>query len=140
MTPTSSPTISNITLVGADDGSANSGMRLRHGTKGKLWNALVTGFSKGVRVGSECDAYVNDGTLFVKNSSVFNNGANWDNAGTIGTDPTNSTSGPTLSGYVGTDSNGAVDPSAVDSWFNSVLYKGAVEAGNDWTANWTVGL
>lgn len=140
VTPVSSPKISNITLVGADDGSANSGMRLRHGTKGMLWNALVTGFSKGVRVGSECDANVADASLFVKNSSVFDNAANWDNAGTIATDPTNGTTGPALSGYIGTDTNGAIDPSSLDSWFNSVLYKGAVEASNDWTANWTVGL
>jgi hypothetical protein len=140
VTPTSSPMISNFTLVGADDGSANSGTRLRHGTQGKLWNGLITGFSKGVRIGTECDAHVADGTLFVKNSSVFDNGANWDNAGAIETDPTNSTSGPALTGYVGTDANGATDPSAVDGWFSNATFKGAVESGNDWTANWTVGL
>jgi hypothetical protein len=54
--------VSNFTLVGADDGSANHGMRLRHGTKGKLWNGLITGFAQGIRVGTECDAYVNDGS------------------------------------------------------------------------------
>jgi hypothetical protein len=101
---------------------------------------LITGFSKGVRIGTECDAYVADGTLFVKNSSVYSNGANWDNVGSIETDPTNSTSGPALTGYVGTDANGATDPSAVDGWFSSVTFKGAVESGNDWTVNWTVGL
>ncbi|MCB0770303.1 MAG: hypothetical protein KDC00_07855 [Flavobacteriales bacterium] len=142
VTPTSDPMISNFTLVGANDGSAASGMRLRHGTKGRLWNGLVTGFDKGVRVGSECDAYVADGTLFVKNSNVFNNGANWDNAGQIETEMSygNLTDAVSLSGYVGTEASGAVDPSTVDSWFSSVNFKGAVEAGNDWTANWTVGL
>ncbi len=139
-TPVSSPMISNFILVGADDGSANSGARLRHGTKGKLWNGLVTGFSKGIRVGTECDAFVADGTLFVKNSGVFGNGADWDNAGSIGSDPTNTTSGPSLSGYLGTDTNGAVDPSIVDPWFSSVNYKGAVDPTNDWTVNWSVRL
>ncbi len=140
VTPFSEPMISNFTLVGASDGSANHGTRLRHGTKGKLWNGLITGFDKGVRVGAECDAYVADGSLFVKNSAIFNNVANFDNAGTIETDPTNSTSGPSLSGFVGTDAAGAVDPSAVDSWFSSVTYKGAVPAGDDWTTGWTLGL
>lgn len=86
------------------------------------------------------DAYVADGSLFVKNSAIFNNVANFDNAGTIETDPTNSTSGPSLSGFVGTDAAGAVESSAVDSWFSSVTYKGAVPAGDDWTTGWTLGL
>lgn len=140
VTPISDPAISNFTLVGADDGSPNHGMRLRHGTKGRLWNGLVTGFTQGVRVGSECDAYVADGSLFVKNSAIFDNATNFNNAGAIETDPTNSTSGPTLNGYIGTDMNGAVDPSAVDPWFTSVTYKGAVPASDDWTAGWTLGL
>lgn len=142
VTPISDPKISNFTLVGADDGSASSGTRLRHGTKGKLWNGLVTGFATGVRVGSECDAFVADGSLCVKNSAVFNNTAAWNNAGAIETDMSyaNTTDVVSLNGYVGTDSNGAVDPSGVDGWFTSVTFKGAVESGNDWTTNWTVGL
>lgn len=140
VTPFSNPTISNFTLVGADDGSANHGMRLRHGTKGKLWNGLVTGFTQGVRVGSECDAYVADGSLAVKNTSTYGNATNYNNAGSIETDPTNSTSGPSLSGYVGTEASGAVDPTSIDSWFSSASYKGAVPSGNDWTAGWTLNL
>jgi hypothetical protein len=139
-TPFSEPTISNFTLVGADDGSANHGMRLRHGTKGKLWNGLVTGFTQGIRVGSECDAYVADGSLAVKNSAIYSNTTNFNNGGAIETDPTNSTSGPALSGFVGTEAAGATDPSTIDSWFTSVTYKGAVPAGDDWTAGWTLGL
>lgn len=140
VTPFSEPSISNFTLVGADDGSPNHGLRLRHGTKGKLWNGLVTGFTQGVRVGSECDAYVADGSLAVKNSSIYGNGTNFNNGGAIETDPTNSTSGPALSGYVGTETTGAVDPSTIDPWFSSVTFKGAVSAGDDWTSGWTIGL
>jgi hypothetical protein len=142
VTPFSEPAISNFTLVGADDGSPNHGMRLRHGTKGKLWNGLVTGFAQGIRVGTECDAYVNDGSLFVKNSAIWNNTTNFNNAGAIETNSAygNTTAGPVLSGYIGTEAAGAVDPSSVDSWFSSVTFKGAVEASNDWTAGWTVGL
>lgn len=142
VTPFSEPMISNFTLVGADDGSANHGMRLRHGTKGKLWNGLITGFAQGIRVGAECDDYVNDGSLFVKNSAIWNNTTNFNNAGAIESNSSygNTTTGPVLSGYIGTEAAGAVDPSGVDSWFSSVTFKGAVEASNDWTAGWTVGL
>lgn len=138
--PFSDPRISNITLIGADDGTANHGMRLRHGTKGKLWNTIVTGFSQGIRVGSECDAYVADGSLAVKNSAIYGNGMNFNNAGAIGTDPTNSTSGPSMSGIVGTEVMDATDPTSLDGWFSPATYKGAVPAGNDWTSGWTVAL
>ncbi|MGV3636513.1 MAG: hypothetical protein ACO1NQ_02585 [Flavobacteriales bacterium] len=142
VTPFSEPTISNFTLVGADDGSPNHGMRLRHGTKGKLWNGLITGFAQGIRVGTECDAYVVDGSLFVKNSAIWNNTTNFNNAGAIETNSAygNTTAGPVLNGYIGTEAAGAVDPSGVDSWFSSVTFKGAVEASNDWTAGWTANL
>lgn len=117
-------------------------MRLRHGTKGRLWNGIVTGFSQGVRVGSECDAYVADGSLFVKNSAIYNNATNYNNAGIIETDGSygNTTSGPTLSGFIGVDPAGAIDPSSIDMWFSSANFRGAVEAGNDWTAGWTLSL
>ena len=142
VTPFSEPKVSNFTLVGADDGSANHGLRLRHGTKGKLWNGLITGFAQGIRVGTECDAYVADGSLFVKNSALWNNTTTFNNAGIIETDVTygNTTTSASLDGFIGTETAGAVDPSAVDSWFSSVTFKGAVQASDDWTAGWTVAL
>lgn len=140
VTPFSEPTISNFTLVGADDGSANHGMRLRHGTKGKLYNGIVTGFSQGVRVGSECDAYVADGSLSLKNSAVFNNATAYNNAAAFENDATNSSATIGLNGYVGSDASGAIDPTTIDSWFSSGTFKGAVEAANDWTSGWTIGL
>jgi hypothetical protein len=142
VTPFSEPKVSNFTLVGADDGSANHGLRLRHGTKGKLWNGLITGFAQGIRVGTECDAYVADGSLFVKNSALWNNTTTFNNAGIIETDVTygNTTTSASLNGFIGTETAGAVDPSAVDSWFSSVTFKGAVQASDDWTAGWTLAL
>lgn len=140
VTPFSEPTISNFTLVGADDGSANHGMRLRHGTKGKLYNGIVTGFTQGVRVGSECDANVADGSLALKNSAVFNNATAYNNAATFQNDATNTSTAISLTGFVGSDVNGALDPTTLGSWFSAATFKGAVEASNDWTAGWTVGL
>lgn len=140
VTPYSEPTISNFTLVGADDGSANHGLRLRHGTKGKLYNGIVTGFTQGIRVGSECDAWVADGSLSVKNTAIFNNATQFNNATAFENDATNSTGAVNLTGYLGVDASGAVDPSTIDSWFTSVNFRGAVDASDDWTTGWTIGL
>jgi len=141
-TPFSEPMISNFTLMGADDGSANHGMRLRHGTKGKLWNGLITGFAQGIRVGSECDPHVADGSLFVKNSALWNNTTTYNNAGIIGMDVSyaNTTNSVGLIGTIGTEAAGAIDPSTMDAWFTPALFKGAIDAADDWTVGWTVAL
>ena len=80
LSPYSNPTLSNITLLGVDDGDGlNSGMRLREGTKGKIYYASVSGFPKyGVRVSDQVtlDNVIN-GELFVANSSITNNGTNF---------------------------------------------------------------
>ena len=136
-TPFSEPMVANYTLIGADDGSANHGIRLRHGTKGKLYNGIVTGFTQGLRVGSECNAHVADGSLSLKNSAIFNNTTGFNNAEAMENDPSNSIATIALSGYVGSDANGALDPSGLNSWFSSASFKGAVESGNDWTVGWT---
>ena len=136
-TPFSEPILANYTLIGADDGSANHGIRLRHGTKGKLYNGIIAGFTQGLRVGSECNAYAADGSLLVKNSAIFNNATAYNNADIFANDPSNSTEAVALSGYLGSDPNGAMDPSSLNSWFSTAIFKGAVESGNDWTIGWT---
>ena len=78
--PYSNPTLSNLTFLGFDDGDGlNTGMRLREGTKGKIYNAVVTGFPKyGVRVSEQVslDNVIN-GDLFLSNSNVYGNGTDW---------------------------------------------------------------
>lgn len=78
--PYSNPTISNITLIGVDDGDGlNTGIRLREGTKGQIYNAHISGFPKyGVRVSDEVTlTNVDNGELFVANSIVEENGTNF---------------------------------------------------------------
>lgn len=80
--PFSEPTLSNITLNGVDDGDGlNEGMRLRAGTKGKIYYAYVTGFPKyGVNVTDQQTINnMNSGQLFVANSTVIANGTNYQN-------------------------------------------------------------
>jgi len=78
--PYSNPTLSNLTLIGVDDGDGlNTGMRLREGTKGKIFNTYVTGFPKyGIRVSDEVTLQnVENGELFVANSLVDGNGTDY---------------------------------------------------------------
>ena len=78
--PYSNPTLSNLTLIGVDDGDGlNTGIRLREGTKGKIFNTYVTGFPKyGIRVSDEVTLQnVENGELFVANSLVEGNGTDY---------------------------------------------------------------
>lgn len=78
--PYSNPTLANLTLIGVNDGdSLNTGMRLREGTKGQIFNVYVTGFPKyGIRVSDEVTLQnVENGELFVANSLVENNGTDF---------------------------------------------------------------
>ena len=78
--PYSNPILSNLTLIGVDDGDGlNTGIRLREGTKGKIFNTYVTGFPKyGIRVSDEVTLQnVENGELFVANSLVEGNGTDY---------------------------------------------------------------
>lgn len=144
LTPYSNPTLSNITLLGVDDGDVeNTGMRLREGTKGKIYNAIVTGFPKnGIRV-SDSITNVNmlNNELILKSSIVYANGTDWKDCGSF--TPANETSNTdvdpgVLTGYVGTTTTNAFDPTTLGTWFTPATFVGAVESTNDWTAGWTV--
>ena len=78
--PYSNPILCNITLEGYDDGdSLNTGIRFREGTKGKVYNALITNFPKyGVRVSDEATLNnLTNGELILSNSLVQDNGTNF---------------------------------------------------------------
>jgi hypothetical protein len=144
LAPYSNPTLSNITLVGVDDGDAeNTGMRLREGTKGKIYNAIVTGFpNNGIRV-SDSTTNVNmlNNELTLKSSIVYANGTDWKDCGSFTpiNETTNSDVNPgVLTGYLGTTTTNAFDPTTLGVWFTSATFLGAVESSNDWTAGWTV--
>ncbi len=146
--PFSNPLISNITLVGFDDGDgSNTGMRLREGTKGKIYNAIVTGFPKnGIRVSNSDDDdsstvttdNMNNGELVVANSISAGNGTPWKDCDVFENDATNTTTGSAdLAGYVGTVAENAKDPGTLDAWFSPGSFIGAVRSTDDWTAGWT---
>lgn len=77
--PYSDPVFSNVTLVGKSvAGAVGRGMLLRRGTRGKVYNALITGFpGAGLDLdGSQTVTNAQDGTLNVMNS-IFANAKNF---------------------------------------------------------------
>jgi hypothetical protein len=121
-------------------------MRLRHGTKGKIHNAIVTGAtSYGIRADDDATtgANVADGSLIVTNSTVFDidaaatawgkDAAGWDGMnGNVSTPVT-------LTDGVGTITGGA-DANAVysDAFFTADTNIGAVSAANNWLSGWAI--
>ncbi len=73
--PFSNPTLSNITLIGADDGDGeNKGIEFRAGTKVTLYNAIITSFpGKGIEVDDDQTLInLNASAVIVRNSIIDN--------------------------------------------------------------------
>ncbi len=139
--PWTNPTISNVTLVGEDDGDAeNTGMRLREGAKFKIRNALVTNFPyHGIRVSDAITLeHVDNNEAFVSHSSVFNLGGGGEayrDCQKFVTDHNCDENAVNLTnGFVGTVSS-SFDPAG--TWFSSAPYRGACKTdGNWWKGGW----
>lgn len=150
--PYSFPTISNLTLVGIDDGDAsNQGMKLREGTKAKILNAIVTGFPKrGIQVEHDVTLTNMDNNELMVLSSIVDNvnpyvytmsdGNAASPSNPFENDGSNAGTTATLNGYVGTEAANATDPTTMGTWFTPASFIGAVESSNDWTLGWTSGL
>jgi len=91
-TPIANPQIYNVTLVGsADTGdSGDDGMKLRHGTGGKLYNFIVTKFREtGMTVEDQAtwdQANGADPNLTLANSIIYDNGS-WTGKANIDDNP-----------------------------------------------------
>lgn len=135
--PFSNPILSNITLIGASDDGLNEGLRLRAGTKGLIYNILVTGFPKyGVRVSDQTTTNnMNNGDLVVDYAVLFGNGTNYNGATIYESNPNNTSETIAMTGIIGTGIS-SFDPTSLSSWFDAGTYKGAVNMSNDWTQGW----
>jgi hypothetical protein len=160
LSPLSSPLLSNITLVGSTEAKTNDnpdaatdadkgktiGLKLRAGTGGKMYNFVVYGFNHGVDIQHDItvDNALKDKLIFA-NSDLF--GPNpfksslsslvqsvfFKNAVTVGTGSKPSY----MNGYIGTSTEGAVNPSTLDAYFTGGQFKGAVETGRNWVSEGT---
>ncbi len=158
--PYTNPTISNVTLIGVDDGDAsNQGVKFREGMKGNFYNFVITGFPKrGVQVEHDItitnleansltfnNSIVDNANPFVYTSSAGNDTSSFitntfDDAGYNNSSATDGSLVGFLSGYVGTTATGAIDPTTLGSWFTAGTFVGAVETSNNWTTGWTKAL
>jgi hypothetical protein len=151
--PRSSPTLFNVTLIGApgttDGTGSTNGMVLRRGTGGNLRNFIVLGFKqRGVDVRDRSVAMAQDGTLVFGNAIVHGNGGasfngytGWANVSQenpqLG-DPFN-LAAPNWQPAAGSPARSGAVPVAAppnDGFFEAANFIGAIGA-TDWTkAGW----
>ncbi|BAV94734.1 hypothetical protein [Ichthyobacterium seriolicida] len=158
-TPYSAPVLSNISLHGSKKSgdSGSMGLKLRAGTKVKIYNAVVEGFSKlGDIQHDQTIANLNDGSLLIQNSIFRNNTTNTFAYLNNDRTPANPSDGKAINHddnnntYSNNNSKTydittkAKSISQEDAWFDNVNYIGAfseAERGtngkNDWTTGWT---
>lgn len=145
-TPISSPTIANVTIVGAEDGDGgNQAMKLREGTQVKIYNTIAKGFPRrGVQVEhDETITQLNDGKITVE-WSIIDNVSPFVYTGTAVTatvnlaDPSfnNSTAPVTLTQSVFGTVPTTFSPSTLDPFFSNAPYIGGVSVDNNWMAGW----
>ncbi|WP_346883186.1 multidrug transporter [uncultured Algibacter sp.] len=159
--PFSFPTISNITLLGAEDGDGeNKGIEFRAGTKVAAYNMIIKGFpGKGIEVDDDQTLInLNNGDVEVRNSIIdnvnsfdldhggatvdFADFATYSNYSLDGSGAPFNNAGSAipddfeLEGFRGTYEGNAIDPSTINAWFTSVNYVGAVDSNDDWTQGW----
>jgi hypothetical protein len=160
LSPLSSPTLSNVTLVGSTQAKTNDnpdaatdadkgktiGLKLRAGTGGKLYNFVVYGFNNGVDIQHDITvANALSDKLVFANSDLFGPKPFKSSLATLvqsaffKTQVTVSEEAkPTyMNTYIGTSTTGAVNPSTLDPFFTGGNFKGAVETGNNWVAQGT---
>ena len=163
LTPRSNPTWSNITFVGIEASAlGDTGIVLRRGTAASFYNAVVTNFTDDCFDvdGSESYAQLTGGDIVMQSTLLdcTSNFAAEDVSGVPEDDglpawfagqANNTLGGSTLAvpsdgtkKYINGTGEAAVtatDANAVDSFFDTTSYIGAVEnAAGDWTAGWTV--
>lgn len=163
-TPFTNPLISNVTLIGdpSEGSDSSSGFTLRRGTGGKIYNAIVTGFSDGLDIDDEITATrASSGELVVEYTLFHNNGGDGnqhassdddgiDEAAFLAAGAGNlllDVSDPAPLGDafnldapdlrpLNQATSSAFDPSTLGDFFDSASYYGAVPpegAGADWT-------
>ena len=139
-TPVAHPVIANATLIG--NGGDAQGVRLRAGTEVELYNTIITGKGKALRVETdETENALKNGTSKLEYVAIAGELSSkqgiYTNADFI--QATGNLDNQTFTWnnkYVGT-LDGGKDLSA-DSFFTKTDYKGAVKSGEDWTSGWTL--
>lgn len=160
LSPLSMPILSNITLVGSRLAATNDnpdaatdadkgktiGLKLRAGTGGKLYNFVVYGFNNGIDVQHDYTiSNALEGKLIFVNSDLYGPKSFKSSSASLteqiflgSTVKVSGDDKPAyMNGYVGTSTEGALNPSTLGSFFTGGNYKGAVQTSNDWVSEGT---
>jgi hypothetical protein len=155
-TPMSNPTISNMTIIGGSYTSSDKdseGIYLREGTKGSFYNVIVTnavGECLEVESNSVSQGHLDDGGINFHNSVIacddnFKNGTDdvdlsdwWTTSTTNSANTTATDMSAVLTGIFTKDTTTPTQPTG--TFFEATDFIGAVDADDDWTAGWAVGL
>ncbi len=162
-TPFTNPNISNVTLIGdpAEGSDSSSGLTLRRGTGGKLYNAVITGFSDGLDIDDDVTAArVDAGELIIDHCLFHNNGADGNKHASTDDDGIDEAAILAAGSNILLDiadpspiadpfnldapnfrsqeaaSSSPFDPTTLGDFFDAAQYYGAVApegAGDDWT-------
>ncbi|WP_128755219.1 multidrug transporter [Aquimarina sediminis] len=159
--PFSNPTLSNITLIGAEDGDGkNKGILFRRGTKVSIYNMIIKGFAKGIELNDDQTfTNLNNNELTIRNSIIDNANSFDVSDGTATVDLSDfasfnnysldpsGTAIPTgfeITGFRGTyeyttaaDGVDNFDPSTLGAFFDAANYAGALQESDTWTSDWT---
>lgn len=163
--PRAQPELSNLTIVGSRSkgGESDIGILLREGTGANIWNAVVSDFGDAcfdidqdatfANAGSSATSLSGDLTIqstLLGNdcNTVFKDDGNVFDLEAYFTGQANNVVGATTlsNNFINGSAENAVtatDVSAVNSFFDSVDFAGAVKsdaAADNWTLNWTYGL
>lgn len=154
------PILSNVTITGVGFNSPGStpdgnGFRVRDDGDLKIYNTVVTGVDRSVRIDNN-SGIANGDSVFANSASFDNNPGQDSGTGFHSSadvfNPTSASYDPSFNNsvtpfsivdsYVGTSTANSTPAGALDPFFDDVNYVGAVQAGdgNDWTFGWTVTL
>ncbi|SNY53336.1 hypothetical protein SAMN06297280_2371 [Arsukibacterium tuosuense] len=151
--PVSNPTIANLTIIGNNfDGDDDSeGIFLRHGSRGYISNAIVTGPSgmgECLEIDGNTVESANSGFLTIthtvmacENGENFKSPANFDIESWFLAQAGNAVESErdtVLNGYFSSVNATAIDLSVVNTFFEQTDYIGAVISDADWTADWSL--
>ncbi|MFZ8928413.1 MAG: hypothetical protein ACO2YY_04380 [Pseudohongiellaceae bacterium] len=152
-TPRAQPRIANATVIG--NANTDIGLLIREGTGANFHNLIVKGFADGCIDIDQTETFTAAGTpdsltgVMTMDHSIVECETNfieesgdpwtvkaWFDAGTGNVELETG-----MSDYINSDAVNeldAVDPSTVDTWFDSVDHRGAVKSSaDDWTKGWT---
>jgi len=142
LTPVSSPTLANLTLIGNNSSANKRGIRLRAGTYAKIYNTLVKGKANCLTTetvetenslvnGTSVLEYIHLENTISSKEGIYSESLFTEN----GKNKINQTINISNK-YVGSVSGGK-DMVSVNSFFENASFIGAVNANDNWTTGWT---